>query len=230
MQLLLDAPTVLDQFKYAPITGVLVLAMVGISYFAFNDRDLRRRLLFVPAYMEENGPREWYRFISAGFIHANWMHLIFNALVFWQFGLLVELSYKIALGPVLGSLAYVFLFFAGLVASALYSFFKHRHNYGYGALGASGAVSGVLFAAIVFRPFMPLQFIFLPFVEIPAVVMGIAYLAFSAHMARQGRDNIGHDAHFWGSVWGFAFTCVVVPGALTDFLNSVINLFKNFFG
>lgn len=221
MLYLFNQPNIVEQLMQAPITAVLVFAMVIVSYLAFNDEALRNKLLFVPAYMEERGANQLYRFITHGFIHADWLHLAFNAYVLWEFGRVVETLYKLVHGNVLGSIFYVLLFFGGLVASSLYSYYKHRHHYGYAALGASGAVSGVLFSAIVFMPLMPLGLMFIPFVEIPAIIMGIAYLAYSTYMSRRGGDNIGHDAHFWGSVWGFVFTLVLAPQLFPLFLNQI---------
>lgn len=222
MLYLFQQPTVVEQFMKAPITGVLLLAMIGISYMAFNDEQLRSKCLFVPALINERGSNELYRFISAGFIHADWMHLAFNGFVFWQFGTMVERFYKIVHGDALGSLFFLLLFFGGLVAASLFSYFKHKDNYGYAALGASGAVSGVLFAAIVFQPLMPLQLIFIPFLKIPAIVMGILYLLYSSYMGKKGNDNIGHDAHFWGSIWGFVITITLAPTLFWHFLDQIL--------
>ncbi len=209
------------QFMQAPLTGLLVLVTIFVSYLAFNNPDLRARLLFVPALMQERGQSEWHRFITAGFIHADWLHLAFNSFVLWEFGRFVELAYVKIHGKMMGSLFFLALYFFGLVAASTYSYFKHRDNYGYAALGASGAVSGVLFAAIVFAPLLPLQFLFLPFISLPAVVMGVLYLAYSSYMSRRGSDNIGHDAHFWGGVWGFFFTIALAPQLLQHFLKQI---------
>jgi membrane associated rhomboid family serine protease len=218
--------TVVEQFMQTPITGILLLIMIAVSFKAFNDEELHNKLLFVPALMHERGASEYYRFISAGFIHADWLHLGFNGFVFWQFGGLVERYYKMEHGPMLGSIFYLILFFGGLVAASLFSYYKHKNNYGYRALGASGAVSGVLFAAIVFQPLMPLQLIFLPFIKIPAVVMGALYLLYSSYMARKGNDNIGHDAHFWGSVWGFVLTIALKPLLFLSFIDQIMSFFR----
>ena len=205
MHYLFAQPTVLDQVTQAPITALIVATTVLISYLAFKDENLRNKLIFAPAHMHQQGMSEMYRFITAGFIHANWLHLLFNALVLWEFGRIVEMMYK-ANFESFGTTLYLALYFGGLILSSLYSYFKHKHNHYYYALGASGAVSGVLFAAIVFMPLLPLGLIFVPFLRVPAIAMGILYLLYSYYMGRKGTDNIGHDAHFWGAVWGFAFT------------------------
>src|SRR5690606_30735102 len=112
--------------------------------------------------------KEWYRFWSHGLIHGDWVHLAVNMFVLYQFGSVVEIIYKEYFGA-MGSLYYLLLYGLGLAAASLFSFFKHRHNYAYNALGASGAVSGIVFAYILFLPTSKLSFIFLPFLEIPAI-------------------------------------------------------------
>ena len=197
-----------------PITFVLLI-MTGItSYQAMTNYDLKAKLIFNAAIIQER--KEWYRFWSHGLIHGDWVHLAVNMFVLYQFGSVVELVFKMHFGP-LGSLYYLLLYGLGLAAASLFSFFKHRHNYAYNALGASGAVSGIVFAYILFLPTSKLSFIFLPFLEIPAVIMGVGYLIYSQVMSKRGRDNIGHDAHFWGAVWGFFFTAALDYHLLINF-------------
>lgn len=201
----LFANTVLDQFFQAPITGLIIITTILVSYLGFKDEGLINKLIFAPNYIHRKGGVEYLRFITSGFIHANWLHLLFNALVLWEFGRIVELTFKQYFEN-WGATLYILLYFLGLIVSDIYSFFRHKDNPNYVALGASGAVSAVLFAAIIFMPLLPLRLIFVPFVEIPAIVMGILYLLYSYYMGKKGNDNVGHDAHFWGAVWGFVFT------------------------
>ncbi|MCP4437641.1 MAG: rhomboid family intramembrane serine protease [Aureispira sp.] len=209
-----DAPI----FLQAPITSILVVATVFVSYRAFNDQTLYWRMMFTPSRIQQHG--EWYRFLSAGLIHANWMHLIFNAFVLFEFGKTVEILYRMYFGS-LGMILYLALYVLGLVAASTYTFFKHRYHDGYHALGASGAVSGIVFAFILFIPTAELTLIFLPFVKIPAIIMGIGYLLYSSYMSKNGTDNIGHDAHFWGSVWGFVFTGLLKPLLFLEFIAQI---------
>lgn len=189
-----------------PITTALVITTLIVSYQAFKNEDLYRQLIFNAAYIRESG--QWYRFFSAGLLHANWMHLAMNLFVLWEFGKMVEMTYMQVFGQ-FGRLLYLLLYVLGLGVSSIYSYFRHRYNRGYSALGASGAVSAVVFAFILFYPLVSMRFMFFPFVDVPAVLMGAGYLAYSQYMSRRGGDNIGHDAHFWGSVWGLAFTCAL---------------------
>lgn len=205
-------------FLQAPITSIILVATVFVSYRAFNDQRLHWQMMFTPTQIYRHG--EWYRFLSAGLIHANWIHLLFNGFVLFQFGMQVEIIYGIYFGY-LGPLFYLLMYVLGLIASSLYSYFKHRHNDHYHALGASGAVSAVVFAYILLGPTQELMLIFLPGIWIPAYILGIIYLLYSSYMSKKGSDNIGHDAHFWGSVWGFAFTGMLKPILFLQFIDAI---------
>ncbi|MEY4927061.1 MAG: hypothetical protein RI894_1497 [Bacteroidota bacterium] len=188
----------------APITVTLVIITGIISFIAFNNRAYYAQAMFSPYQITRD--RSYYRFISAGFVHADFTHLMFNMLSLWMIGRSIEGWFLEAFGS---PLPYVFLYFGGLVASAIPDYFKHRDNPMYRAIGASGAVSGVIFALIFFEPWdVKLGFFIIPPI-IPSVIFGGLYLAFSSYMSKQNRDNIGHDAHFWGGVWGFFFTMVI---------------------
>jgi membrane associated rhomboid family serine protease len=142
--------------------------------------------------------------VTSGFVHADMPHLLFNMLAFWSFG--VPLEYRI------GTTAFVVLYAAGLLLSQYGTYRKHRNNPDYATLGASGAVSAVMFAYIVYSPTSKLMMIFLP-VPIPAPVFGIAYLAYSIWSARNSRDRINHDAHLGGALTGLAFVALFDPQA-----------------
>lgn len=191
-------------FTNAPLTLAIIVITGITSYQAFNNPELYGKLIFNPYTI--NKRKEWYRFWSYGLLHANWIHLALNLFVLYGFGMSVEMTYKALFGPI-GTLYYLLLYVFGLLASTLYDYFKHRENWHYNAVGASGAVSAVLFAAILFQPTQIL--LIYGIIPIPAVIGGGLYLAYSYYMARRGRDNIGHDAHFWGAVWGFVFTAAL---------------------
>lgn len=179
------------------ITIILVVLTGIASYQAFNNPDLKAKLLFHPATIQNRG--EWYRFISSGFIHADWGHLFINMFVLYQFGQIAEKLFDFIFGN-LGNLVYIFFYISAIVAASLPSYFRHRENYGYAALGASGATSALVFAYILFAPWE--WFIFPP---VPAIVFGVLYLIYSSYMDKRGGDNIGHNAHFWGAIYGVAF-------------------------
>ncbi|OWY21933.1 rhomboid family intramembrane serine protease [Sphingobacteriales bacterium UPWRP_1] len=188
---------------------LLLVIVTGItSYLAFNDYGLRQKLIFSPYAIKRTG--EYYRFLSSGLIHANWLHLIFNMFVLYQFGQIVEAYYNDAFGQA-GNMLYILLYFGGIIMSEMYSYFQHKNNPQYASLGASGAVSAVVFTFILFEPWADLQFIFFPFIPIKAVVVGVLYLAYSWYAARNIQDNIGHNAHFYGGIFGIAFTLAFEP-------------------
>jgi len=206
---------------------ILTYAIMGItiitSYIAFNNSELKGRLLFHPYTIKRTN--QWDRFLGHGFIHSNWMHLIFNMVTMFFFGINVEKAFKAFFGQTMGSVHFLLLYFLGMILASVYSYFKHQDNRGYAALGASGAVSAALFASILIFPGSKIGIFPIP-VMIPAVVFGPLYLAYSVYMARQGRDNIGHDAHFFGAVFGILYTIVVAP----KLAGNIIIYLKNFIG
>jgi membrane associated rhomboid family serine protease len=148
--------------------------------------------------------KEWHRMITYGFLHTNLGHLFVNMFVLWMFGRQVEEAY-VYLFEEKGHLLYLVLYLSAIVISTLYDLKKRKDDYNYRAVGASGAVSAVLFAYIFLFPTHRVYFLFIP-VGIPAVLFGILYLIYSSYMSKQNIDNVGHDAHFWGGVYGFLFT------------------------
>ncbi|MGB0931214.1 MAG: rhomboid family intramembrane serine protease [Chitinophagales bacterium] len=184
---------------------LFIIAVTGIvSYLAFNDPLLKQKLLFYPYDIEKN--KNYFRFISSGFVHADWMHLLFNMWALFLFGEMVEKQFQ-HLFQEMGLTLYLLLYFGGMVAASSFSYLQHKDNPVYRALGASGAVSAVLFVAIVFDPWMTLIIFPIP-LPMPAIFLGIAYLAYSYWAAKKGKDNIGHDAHFYGALFGVLFIFV----------------------
>ena len=182
------------------LTLILVIMTAIISYQAFNNPAMRQKLIFNPAVVRERG--EWYRFLTHGFIHANWMHLIVNMYVLWIFGEVIERFFVSAVfGRGLGYIMYLLLYLSAIVVAAIPAYIRHAGNFHYNALGASGATSALVFAYILLDPWQ--WFLFPP---LPALLVGILYLWYSSYMDKRGGDNIAHDAHFWGAVYGLAFT------------------------
>ena len=202
------------------VTQILVGLTVLISIGAFNNRELFGKLLHSP-YIEVR-EKDYYRFLSSGFIHADWIHLGINMFVLWQFGGIVEAYYKSGFGAQMGGIYYLILYLGAIIFGALPSFYKHKDNSAYRAIGASGGVSGVTLAYVVFQPW---QNIYLyGIIAIPAIIAAILYLAYSSYAGKRNRDNIGHDAHFYGAVFGFVFTLVINPSFLTHFLIKIQNI------
>lgn len=202
------------------LTIVIVILTCITSYQAFNNPELKSKLLFVPARIKET--KEWYRFLSHGLIHADWIHLAVNMYVLYTFGGIVELYFSMAFGDMAGRLLYLLMYFGGIAAASIYSYYKHQNSYYYSALGASGAVSGIVFAFIFFDPWSILLLFFI--IPMPAVIAGILYLWYSSYMGKKGRDNIGHDAHFYGAVFGFLFIIVAAVSLRPDLVDNFFQL------
>lgn len=202
------------------ITYVIMAITALVSYKAFQDGSLKWRFMF-NAY-EIKRKKEWYRFFSHGLIHADWVHLGLNIYVLYLFGGTVETSFVAQFGLVKGIVNYLLLYIGGLAVSSFYSYAKHQDNTHYNALGASGAVSAVVFASIALFPMKELGIILIPF-YIPGVIFGALYLLYSNYMAKKQMDNIGHDAHFWGALFGFVITFVFNPDLLSSFVNQITN-------
>ncbi|MBN8702429.1 MAG: rhomboid family intramembrane serine protease [Bacteroidetes bacterium] len=201
------------------IIGITILA----SILAFQDRAIFSKYLFNPFVINEQ--KQVYRFLTHAFIHADWMHLIMNMLVLYSFGQTLETVYFPAVFELpKASMYYVFLYLLAILVSALPSFEKNKHNSYYSSVGASGAVSAVVFSCILIDPTQKIIFLFLPF-PIPAVVFGLLYLVYSWYMSKKGTDNIGHDAHFWGAVFGFVYTLLLKPSLFLSFVYQTKQLF-----
>ena len=176
----------------------IVLGLVGL----FVAPRLTGRCVFRP-YEFARGMRRG-TLITHAFVHADLAHLLFNMITFWAFGPALE--------RYIGTSRFALLYVAGLVVSPLISYRKHRDDPAYATLGASGAISAVLFAAIVYNPSMQILIMFLP-IPVPGPLFAVAYLAISWWYGRQSRGRINHDAHLLGALTGLVFVAVTDPQA-----------------
>jgi membrane associated rhomboid family serine protease len=186
--------------------GALVIFALVISVIGLKSPTLIEKMVLRPYRLVRN--REYDRLITSGFVHADFAHLIFNMLTFYFFAFGLERE--------IGAVAFLALYFIGLVFSNTGSFIKHRNNPEYATLGASGAILAVLFASIVYRPEQKL-FVFPIPVPIPAPLFAVGYLAYSYYAARNSKGRINHDAHIGGALTGLAFVALTDPGAYRDF-------------
>lgn len=203
------------------MTIPIVILTSLISIIAFSNRDWFAKSQFNPYLVKHRN--EWHRFLTHGFIHADWLHLIVNMYVLYQFGQQLEQIYLGWFGEK-GKLFYILLYVLAIILSSIPSYEKHKNDHWYNSVGASGAVSAVVFACILFVPTMKLALIFLP-IPMPAFVFGILYLVYSYYMARKGTDNIGHDAHFFGAVFGIMFTILLDREIGKNFLRIITGYF-----
>jgi membrane associated rhomboid family serine protease len=202
------------------VSLIIVAITVIVSLLAFNNRELFRRLAF-NAYDIKHF-KNTYRFLSYALIHADWMHLLVNMWVLYSFGRIVEEYYGMYFG-LKGILYYILLYVGGIALSTLPSYGKHKDDYSYTAVGASGAVSAVVFASIIFAPLSKIYLFPIP-IGIPSILFGVLYLIYSAYMGKKNLDNIGHDAHFWGAVFGFVFTIVLKPALIINLYSTLTNV------
>ena len=190
------------------MTYALIAITVIISFLAFNNPELFQRLRF-NAWLIKERKQNW-RFFTYALLHAGWMHLLVNMFVFYSFGRFVEQVFQLEFGMGQGILYFVLLYVGGVLFSTLYDFSKQKSNPYYDAVGASGAVAAVLFSSILLAPTNSLFIFPIPF-PVPAWLFGLLYLIYSAYMGKKGSDNIGHNAHFFGAVFGLVFTIIINP-------------------
>jgi membrane associated rhomboid family serine protease len=192
------------------VTIIIIFITSAVSVIAFSNRELLGKLVFSPFDIKHF--KNNYRFLSYALIHADWVHLLVNMMVLYSFGRVVETYYSLYFGNK-AILYYILLYIGGIALSTLPSFGKHKDDKSYTALGASGAVSAVVFASIIFDPLSKIYLFLIP-IGIPAIIFGVLYLVYSWYMGKKNIDNVGHDAHFWGAIFGFVFTILLKPALL----------------
>lgn len=195
------------------ITIAIIIITAIISFTAFNNDKITNDLIFWPPMIKEK--HQYYRFITSGFIHADIAHLAFNMITLYFFGRAMEVFFIAKIGKV----GFLLFYIAGIIVSEIPSFIRHRNNYQYRSLGASGAVTAVLFSFILLAPWQTLYVFFLP---VPAIIFAALYVGYSIYMDRKGGDNVNHSAHLWGAVWGIAFTLLMDPNVLPHFLDQLM--------
>jgi membrane associated rhomboid family serine protease len=209
------------------VTLIILLATCLVSFLAFsNDRLLHDLIFHPPAVVHQ---RQWYRFFSSGLIHADFLHLAFNMYTFYMFGGMVENAFLEIYGSA-GRYFYVILYLTALPASLTASFERHRHDPNYYCLGASGAVSAVIFCGIFLYPSLGMGIFPLPFF-IPAFIFGPLYLAISAYLSKRSEGSINHSAHIWGALYGILFLIVTAQlfsdfRPLSHFWQEVVGYFR----
>lgn len=212
--------------KFEKTTLIMIIYFIIIitallSILSFNDRNLFDKLKFNAFDIKHN--KQGWRFFTYAFVHADWIHLFVNMYVLYSFGTIVLQIFGYHFGPQ-ATIYFLMLYIGGLLFSNLFDYGKHKDNAFYSAVGASGAVSAVVFASILVYPQGTIYFFFIPF-PIPSVVFGILYLVYSAYMSKKGKSNIGHSAHFWGAIFGIVLTIALKPVFATKFFEYILNYF-----
>ena len=190
-------------------TLILIAITVLVSWQAFEKPRLIERLILWPPAIERK--HQYERLITHGFIHGDWQHLLFNMITLFFFGRAIEPFFL----PRIGYPGFVLFYLSAIVVAILPTWIRHRRDPHYRSLGASGAVSAVLFAAILLAPW---SLIFVFFLPVPAILYAVAYVGYSFWMDRNGGDNINHSAHLSGAIYGVLFMLFMEPRVGEHFL------------
>lgn len=192
----------------------LIIITVIVSLVAFSKQHVMNRLIFWPPAMKKG---QYDRFITHGFVHADGTHLLFNMITLFFFGSVIESFYR----QYFFNMGFVLFYVGGLIVAILPSYLKHKDDYQWASLGASGAVSAVLFAYILFKPW---SLIFVFFIPVPAIIFAVLYVGYTIWSNKNSSSNINHSAHLWGAVYGIVVTIVIQPKILPHFLNELTNI------
>ena len=187
------------------ITNTIIILTAITSSMAFKDVSLFNKLIFYPPAV---GRGQWYRLFSYGCLHANMTHLIFNMFTLYLFGNTIEKVFKATLGTNMGSISYILLYVLALLVSILPTYQKHKHNTYYRSLGASGAVSAIVFSYIIINPMSFMGIMFIP-IMLPAFIFGIIFIYISMRLDRTQAGGINHSAHIAGAVFGVVATIII---------------------
>ncbi|NCX95807.1 MAG: rhomboid family intramembrane serine protease [Chitinophagia bacterium] len=194
---------------------IIITAIISIA--AFSNSALLNKLILYPYRME--GPEEYYRLLTSGFLHADWNHLLFNMLSLYFFGdNVIQILQQIVGGS--APIAFVSIYCLAITVSSVPALIKHRQNSNYSALGASGGVAGIIFFTIYYFPWSQIYIGFIPF-GIPAILYGAIYVLYSYFMAQRSMDNIGHEAHLSGALFGFSVALLLDPSHGQYFLRQM---------
>jgi membrane associated rhomboid family serine protease len=199
-------------------SNLIIIALTCvISYTAFNNQKLMADWILLPYLTLKD--KQHYRFVTYGFLHADFMHLLFNMMTLYFFGSMIESFYN----SKMGMFGYAVFYLGGIIVSVLPGAMQHSKDPKYATLGASGAVSAVLFAFILFKPWTTLLIFFVP---CPAIIYAVLYVAYSIWQDKKGGDNVNHSAHLWGAAYGVAATVLVQPSLISNFINALMAPFR----
>ncbi|HET6545125.1 MAG TPA: rhomboid family intramembrane serine protease [Rhodanobacteraceae bacterium] len=196
------------------VTLCIIVLTCLVSITAFGSRKLLEGLILWPPAVANNG--QVYRLITYGLVHADGQHLLFNMFTLYFFGGAMERFFS----SYVGESGFALFYLGGLLASILPTYVKNRHNAEYRSLGASGAVSAVLFAFILLQPWATIYVFVLP---VPAIIFAVAYLGYTIYMDRRSAGQVNHSAHLWGAIYGIVFTLVMEPRVLGAFLQALVH-------
>ncbi len=199
-------------------TLLIIILTVVASLYAWNNTTVFLKWMMHPYQIYRSG--QYYRFLTSGFIHSGYGHLAFNMITFYFFGQYIEQAFGYLFGS-LGGYYFAALYILGIIVSDIPTYLKNRTNVNFSAIGASGGVSAVLFASILVNPVMNICLYFI--ICLPGFVLGALYLFYSLYQGNRMSDNINHEAHMYGAIFGIVFTGILRPQFLSEFLGQILN-------
>ena len=197
----------MEYLLVAPVASIIFVLTLATSLWAFNDENIYARFILNP-YGVSRGQRV-YTIITSGLIHKDWNHLFFNMLSYYFFAFQLEAMF--------GHWQFGLLYILSLILSDLPSIQKHKQDIWYNSLGASGAISAVIFSYIMYDPLASMGIIFIP-IPIPAWIFGLLYLVYCHYASKHARDNVNHDAHLFGALSGILITIALNPHIVHNFI------------
>ena len=204
------------------ITLILCVIIFGISLWAFNNQTVFQNLMHYP--YQEARDRSYYRLFTSIFLHGSWLHLLVNLFVFYTFGEAIENQFSYLFGPVMGKVNFVLLFVLSGVLTNVFTYRKHKDNPQFRSVGASGSISGIMFAYVLFYP---LEYLYLyGIIPIPGIIAAVLYLWYSNYASKKEGGRIDHNAHFYGAVTGLVFTIIVYPPVVSYFVKQLLSVFN----
>ncbi|HQK37156.1 MAG TPA: rhomboid family intramembrane serine protease [Bacteroidales bacterium] len=202
------------------MTIVLIIITTVVSVYVFQNPGLFNKLQLSPFMVVYR--RQWYRLFSHGFIHADWIHLIVNMIVLYSFGTVAESVFdELSVQGIIShpKLIFILMYISSVAISSLFTLIKEKDNISYASVGASGAVSTVVFLTIFFFPIQKIYFYAI--IPMPGILFGILYLIYSQYMSMRSNDNINHDAHFIGALYGLVFPLFIEPDLIFHFADQI---------
>ncbi|MEK6482135.1 rhomboid family intramembrane serine protease [Catalinimonas sp. 4WD22] len=201
------------------ITIILIVISVAASLYAWNKPEVMYKWIFNPYSVYTK--KEYWRFVTSGFIHQDYMHLFFNMFTLYFFGSVIEQYYTYLFGGTTGIVLYIGMYLVAIIVSDVATYIKHRNDPSYNSLGASGGVSAIVFSAIMFDPTSNIYLFGL--IGIPGFILGGLFLLYSYQRSKQMRDRINHDAHLYGALFGVIFTIIIEPNVISHFISEISN-------
>lgn len=196
---------------------LLIILTCATSYYAFNNRAIFEKFKHYP--YREYRDKSYARWLTAGFLHGSWMHLLINMFVLYMFGDYVERLLIELYGMIMGPIVYILLYLTVIVLANVPTYLKNKENSSFASIGASGAVSGIVFIYILLNPWQKIYLYGI--IGIHGIVAGILYLIYSSWASRKQRDHIDHDAHFYGAVFGVVIMLILEPRLIQVFIKQI---------